>query len=63
MEQYIRDWSALTNEQQEMAISSYKSIRSVEEGVPCDVNRARDMAPFCRGYWINEHDGYVICNI
>ena len=62
MEKYIRNWNDLTDGQQEMAISNYAAVRSAEEETECSVERARENAPFCRGYFL-KNDGSVEVDI
>lgn len=61
METRVR-WKDLDPEQKEMAINNYAAIRSEEEECPCDMNRAREMAPYCRAFYVSD-DGSVSCDI
>lgn len=63
MEDYITDWDKLTEMQKQLAIANYAAIREEEEQKPCNMGRAREMAPLCRGWWVDIRYGYVTCNI
>lgn len=63
MEDYITDWNRLTDTQKELAIENYAAIREAEEQKPCSFERAKKLAPCCRGWWVDIRYGYVTCNI
>ena len=55
-------WNELTELQKEYAIYNYAAIREAEEEAPCDPDRAKEMAPLCRAYYV-ENDGSVTVDI
>lgn len=51
-------WNKLTEAEREQAINSYADIRSNEEGEPYSIERAREMAPYCRAFY-RDDTGYI----
>lgn len=62
MEEYIRDWNALTPWQQEQAILNYCDI-CCNDGMPISEEQAREQAPHCCGWWVDTRFDFVTCHV
>lgn len=63
LKEVYKTWNELSDSEKNCAIENYMWIREIEEQEECSLTRAKDEAPYCKGYWVNVKYGCVTCNI
>ena len=63
LKENYKTWEELSDDEKMMEIENYRWIREIEEDKECSFSRAKNEAPYCKGYWVNVKYGYVTCNI
>lgn len=57
------EWKELNSAEKLQAIESYAYIRECEEGKPCDMTRAYECTPWCKGFYKDIETGYIFVDI